>query len=111
VSLRAEDEVGLELERCDIWLWRAETETARHLARRNELPEIALAIAEVVAESAEIGIVEKAPDGDFLVDRESFHRISEERRAMIETVAAERLRALNWLRGAEDDWDNLSTDL
>lgn len=111
VELRSEDEIGFELERCDVWLWRAETETTRHLASKKELPEIALAIAEVVAESVEMGIVERAPDGDFLVDGDSFHRISENTRAMIETIAAERLRALNWLRGAEDDWDELSTEL
>jgi hypothetical protein len=80
---RTDEEVAVEIERAEIWLWRAETEEARRVAEPDELPEIAEAISEVVAEGAG---------------------------ARIAIISSERLRALNWLRGAEDDWDSLSTD-
>jgi hypothetical protein len=108
---RSDEEVAAELERSELWLWRAETEEARRTAGRAELVEIAQAIADVVEEGAAIRLLERAPDGDFLANGKSFHRLSEEQRTKIAIIASERLRALNWLRGAEDDWDNLSTDL
>lgn len=108
---RSDEEVAGELERSEIWLWRAETEEARRIADRGELVEIAQAIADVVAEGVEMGLFERAPDGDFLANGKSFHRLSEEQRTKIAIIASERLRALNWLRGAGDDWDDLSTDL
>lgn len=109
LELRPDEEVAAELERCDVWLWRAEIEEARRVASRSELAEIAEAIAEVVAEGVENGLMERAPDGDFLANGKSFHRLAEHQRAATAAIASERLRALNWLRGAEDDWDNLST--
>ena len=108
---RSDQDIAGELERSEIWLWRAETEEARRIAGRDELAEIAQAIADVVAEGVEIGLLERAPDGDFLANGKPFHRLSEDQRTRIAIIASERLRALNWLRGAEDDWDNLSTDL
>ncbi len=110
LELRTDEELAAELERAEIWLWRAETEEARRIASRDELAEIAEAIAEVVAEGVETGLLERAPDGDFFVGGKSFHRLSEDARARIAVIASERLRALNWLRGAEDDWDNLSAE-
>ena len=111
LELRTDEEVAVELERAEVWLWRAETEEARRTASRDELAEIAEAIAEVVAEGVETRLLERAPDGDFLVSGKSFHRLSEDVRARIAIIASERLRTLNWLRGADDDWDNLSAGL
>jgi hypothetical protein len=75
------------------------------------LVEIATAIGEVVDEGVEAELMERAPDGDFLVAGQPFHRLSEDERSAIAAIAAERLRALNWLRGASDDWDNLPAEL
>ncbi len=108
---RSDDEIAVEIERAEVWLWRAETEEARRGASREELLEIAEAIAEVGAEGAEMGLLERAPDGDFLANGKPFHRLSDDARTKIAIIASERLRALNWLRGAENDWDHLTVDL
>lgn len=111
LALRDEVAVADELERSDVWLWRAEIEETRRVAPRTDLVEIATAISEVVDEGVEAGLMKRAPDGDFLVARQPFHRLSEDERSAIAAIAAERLRALNWLRGAGDDWDNLPAEL
>jgi hypothetical protein len=111
IELRSDEETAAELERSDVWLWRAEIEETRRVARRDDLVEIAATIAEVVEEGVAAGLMERAPDGDFLVAGKPFHRLTEDERSVIAAIAAERLRALNWLRGAGDDWDNLSAEL
>ena len=111
LSLRSDEQIAFEIERSELWLWRAETEEARRTASRDELGEIAEAITDVVSQGVEIGLIERAPDGDFLASGQSFHRLSDNVRTRIATIASERLRAFNWLRGAEDDWDHLSADI
>ena len=111
LRLRSDEEVAAELERSDIWLWRSEIEETRRVAPRADLVEIATTIGEVVDEGVEAGLLRRAPDGDFLVAGQPFHRLSEDERSAIAAIAAERLRALNWLRGAGDDWDKLTAEL
>lgn len=99
VRLRSDEELATERERMELWHWRA----------NGEIP--ADDLAEVVAEVFEAELI-PIVDGDFATDEGfAFGALGEEERDDIAWIAAQRLRALNWVCGFGDSWETAPIEL
>lgn len=92
--LRSDEELARERERWELWYWRAV-----------DAGEDRDALADVVAEVAESGLI-PIVDGDFATaGGRSFATLPAERREEIAWLAELRLRTLNWVCGFGAGWD------
>ena len=108
--LRPDDEIIAERERAEIWLWRATAEALRRDAP-GVVDELAATIAEVVAEAAAAGLIQDTADGDFALGGLPVHDVTPEALDALQMIAAERLRALNWICGFGNSWDDVPLDV
>lgn len=109
-TLRPEPDIARERDIAELIAWRLSIESSRRLATGQERADDERAIAEVVREATSARLVESV-DGDFRVAGEPISRLGDEAVERLAALAEERLRALNWVCGFGDSWDQVPLDV
>ena len=109
-SLRPEKDIAGERDLAEIIAWRAGIEEPMRGASAARLAEYAIAIAEVVREATAAGYL-GANEPDLLVNQQPLTSFTVTGLQKLVALAAERLRALNWLCGFGDSWDRVPLDV
>ena len=109
--IRGEPEIARERERAELWHWRGEIETLVAEADAREAKEVRLAIREVAEEAHAAGLLLPPAGNDFPVQGRPYRSRAAELRETLAGIAAERLRALNWICGLGLDWDHVPLDV
>jgi Domain of unknown function (DUF4272) len=110
-AIVSESDAVRERELAEIWHWRATTELLLREASAADRREYEAAIREVAAEALDAGIVPALREGDFLVRGRSMKDLTDGEVDELVAVTGQRLRALNWLCGFGDSWDDVPLDL
>lgn len=107
--LRSESVIAAERERAELWHWRAETEElfADAEADEAERAAVAAAVREVAAEARDGGILPHLIGDDFPALGAPYGALDVDAVAELGIIAAERVRALNWLCGFGSGWDDV----
>lgn len=105
--LRSEATIAAERERAELWHWRAETAALVDIADDAERATLATAVREVAAEARNGGILPHLRHDDFPARGGPYRLLDAEAIAELGVVAAERVRALNWLCGFGAGWDDV----
>lgn len=108
---RPEDEIAMERERAELWLWRAMIEPERQEAKGQSLTEIEAIIKETARDSHQADLIADVRSGDFAIDRQPFRQLSTDHQDLIGAIATARLRALNWACGFGATWDEVPLDV
>jgi hypothetical protein len=109
--LRPEPAIAAARERAELWHWRASVEAARRSAAPADRAEYDEAIREVAAEAGATGLLDQRAAGDFALGGDPVRALPADRIGDLTALAAERLRALNWLCGFGVDWDDVPLDI
>jgi hypothetical protein len=107
----AESDAVRERELAEIWHWRATTELLRREASPADRRDFEAAIREVAAEALSAGIAPALNDGDFPVRGRSIKESTDTELDELIAATGHRLRALNWLCGFGDSWDEVPLDV
>lgn len=108
LELRSLDEIAALREAAELWTWRLLTENDLREAFVSEEEELRAVIREAEREGRAAGIL---PRGGFRVQGRDISTLNiAERNSLLATSLA-RLRALNWVCGYGDRWDNVPLDL
>jgi len=107
----SESDAVRERELAEIWHWRATTELLRREASPADRRDFEAAIREVAAEARSAGIAPALRDGDFSVRGRSIKESSDTEIDELIAATGQRLRALNWLCGFGDSWDDAPLDV
>jgi len=110
-AIVSESDAVRERELAEIWHWRATTELLLREASAADRREYESAIREVAAEALDAGIVPALRDGDFLARGHSMNDLAQGDVDELVAVTGQRLRALNWLCGFGDAWDDVPLDV
>ena len=97
--LRDETTIVMERERAELWDWRGQTN------------EVNAEIQDVATEGHSAGLLPAPVTGDFAVDGSPYRDLPPADRETAAMVAEQRLRALNWLCGYGDSWDDVPLDV
>lgn len=112
-TLRDAREIEHARETARIWMWRART-SALQAEGNVSLPERWQSFDQLIAATAmrghERGLLPRPLRGDFPAFGKVYRELSHDERAEAESIAWERLRALNWLCGLGPSWDDVPTD-
>jgi hypothetical protein len=100
-----------ERELADVWHWRAMTELLLREASVADRREYETAVREVAAEALDAGIVPALRDGDFATSGRRFEDLAVGDVEELIAVTGQRLRALNWLCGFGNSWDDVPLDV
>jgi hypothetical protein len=106
-----ESDAVRERELADVWHWRARTELLLRVASATDRREYETAVREVAAEALDAGIVPALHDGDFATSGRKFEDLAVGEVEELVAVTSQRLRALNWLCGFGDSWDDVPLDV
>ena len=109
--LRTEPEIARERERAELWHWRGGVDALVASGDRAGASDLRHAIREVAEEGHGAGLLPAPAGHDFSVQRRAYRSLNPEVRETLASIAAERLRALNWLCGFGSDWDHVPLDL
>jgi hypothetical protein len=109
--LRSDSEIARERERAELWHWRGGIDTLTASADARETMQLRAAIREVAEEGHAAGLLPPPASHDFSVQGRPYRSLTPEQREILASVAAERLRALNWLSGFGSDWDHVPLDV
>lgn len=110
-QLRPESEIAIERERAEVWEWRGAIELARRGARVGDIGQIESAIFDITYEVEETGLL--GPE-NVRGDYELWHAIGDlEDEAITSSrmLFEHRLRALNWVCGFGDSWDDVPLEI
>ena len=110
-AIVSESDAVQERELAEIWHWRATTELLRREASPADRQDYEAAIRDVAVEALDAGIVPALCDGDFPVRGRSIKEISDTDVDELVAVTGQRLRALNWLCGFGESWDDVPLDV
>jgi len=110
LSFQPEEDIAALREAAELWMWRSAIDDELRSARGQAREEIRATVREVAHEADQAGLLGSA-NGDFLVDREPYHRVDDETKAIIAEISLQRLWALNWLCGYGDSWDDVPLDV
>ena len=110
-AIVSEPEAVREREVAEIWYWRLTTEVLRRAASAADTQDYDRAIRDVAAEALEAGLLPALREGDFPVHGRSIRDLSENDVDELLAVTGQRLRALNWLCGLGDSWDDVPFDV
>lgn len=102
-SLRAEDELLLERQVCELWGFRIKQ-------IENEAGKLSDQTREKIARARKKGIVTQLAQDDLVAFGKPVHRLSEDEIEELRIVATERMKAFNWLFGLGDSWERTSGD-
>ena len=111
IALRSEEEIAAAREQAELWQWRGELLAPEDGQSLAATPEMRQVIREVAADSARAGLFERPIGNDFPVAGRPYRQLPEDERVLLTDLAAERLRALNWLCGFGASWDDAPTDI
>jgi hypothetical protein len=96
----------------ELWSWRGRTReleeggfTLPDDLARDGVKKLEDLVRVTAAHAQVEGAIEQVVDGDFPVRGRAYREIDETTGAILRTIAAERLRALDWLSGRIDRWD------
>lgn len=110
-TLRPEADLARERERAELWHWRAEiAQAAAPTSPKDERDRRSL-VREVAEEAHAAGFIASPAGHDFPVAGRPYRDLSPDALDTLTIIAAERLRALNWLCGFGPDWDNVPLDV
>jgi hypothetical protein len=107
----SESDAVRERELAEIWHWRATTELLRREASPVDRRDFEAAVREVAAEARSAGIAPALSDGDFPVRGRSIKESTDTELDELVSATGHRLRALNWLCGFGDSWDEVPLDV
>jgi len=111
--VRDADELYDECETARLWHWRART-TALQAAGGVALPERYASLDQLIAATAmrgsERGLLPPPLRGDFRAYDKVYRHLSPAELAEAHSIALERHRALNWLCGRGESWDDVPLD-
>jgi hypothetical protein len=111
--LRPAAEVATAREAARLWLWRART-TAVQERGEVELPVPWESFEQLVAATAmrghERGLLPRPLRGDFPAFGTVYRALADDQYAEALSIAWERLRALDWLSGLGESWDDIPVD-
>jgi hypothetical protein len=111
-DLRPADELEAEREAARLWHWRARTSELE--AATIDLPQGYATVDQVVAATAmrgyEQGALPSPVRGDFPAFGKVYRQLSPVERAEAHSIALERHRALNWVCGLGERWDDVPMD-
>lgn len=111
--VRGADELHDECETARLWHWRART-TALQSAGGVDLPERYASFDQLIAATAmrgsERGLLPPPLRGDFRAYDKVYRHLSPAELAEAHSIALERHRALNWLCGRGESWDDVPLD-
>jgi hypothetical protein len=110
-SIQPEETISSERERAEVWHWRAITEALRREAAPGDLAAIDAVIRDVVGEATASGVVADVSGGDFLVGGIQVRDLAPDLLDELQMTTADRLRALNWLCGFGESWDDVPLDV
>ncbi len=108
--LLPEPDIARERDRAEILEWRIGLEVPRRSASGHEDRDFTRAIADVVSEAIAAGFASDVHDGDFTVVGKPVTTHAEADLERLAVLAEERLRALNWLCGFGNSWDDVPLD-
>ncbi|MDQ3225337.1 MAG: DUF4272 domain-containing protein [Chloroflexota bacterium] len=109
--LRDEDQLARERERVEIHEWRIRAESLYRAASGRERAELAATIARVAAEAESAGLIEIDSDRGRSIGAAPFGTQSNEQLDQLGSFAEHRLRALNWVCGFGNSWDEVPLDV
>jgi hypothetical protein len=107
----SESEAVREREVAEVWYWRLTTEVLRRTASATDRQDYEEAIREVAAEALAAGLVPALRAGDFPVHGRSAKDLTQGDVDELIAVTGRRLRALNWLCGFGNTWDDVPLDI
>jgi hypothetical protein len=110
-TLVSESDAVRERERAEIWHWRATSELLRREGTPTDRQDVEAAIRDVAAEALAAGILPVLHDGDFLARGRRVKDLAGRDLDELIAVTGQRLRALNWLCGFGDSWDDVPLDV
>lgn len=110
-ELRPQAEIAAEREKSELWLWRAGIEAVFRQAAPDERGELKSLIAEVTHEAVSAGLLPAASSGDFSAPNRPVTRLDAATLDELTATAQERLRALNWVCGFGDSWDDVPVEI
>ena len=112
-SLRAADDVALELESARLWHWRARTtgvQTGGTLELPTRYATFDQLIAAVAMRGYEQGLLPSPLRGDFHAYGKVYRHLTPAQHVEAHSIAVERHHALNWLCGEGTGWDDVPLD-
>jgi hypothetical protein len=110
-AIIAESEAAREREVAEIWYWRLTTEVLRRTASAADRQDYEEAIRDVAAEALTAGLLPALRNCDFSVHGTSIRDLSGDDVNELIAVTGQRLRALNWLCGFGNSWDEVPLDI
>jgi hypothetical protein len=110
-AIVSEADAAREREIAEIWHWRHTTEVLRRTASLSDSQDYEEAIRDVAAEALDAGLVPALSGGDFPVRGRRIKDLSENDIDELVAVSGQRLRALNWLCGFGNSWDDVPLDI
>ena len=110
-NLRPESEIADERERAELWHWRAETAATSPGPSRGDDRDLRSLVREVAEEAYAAGLLAPLAGHDFPISGRPYRELNPDARETLAIVAAERLRALNWLCGFGPIWDRVPLDV
>ncbi len=109
--LRPETEIVVQRESTELWEWRLSTELARRDAPERERAEIDASVSEVAGEGVAAGLLrEDATHHDLEMWKTISQRTSDEITSH-QAMAEQRLKALNWVCGFGETWDDVPLEV
>ncbi len=108
---RSDEDAATGREIAELWYWRAGVEGVRRSSSPAEARELRAVIRETAEEAVAAGLLPRSVDGDFPAGRGPVSALSDAALDDLATLAAARLRALNWLCGFGNDWDDVPLEL
>lgn len=111
IRLRSDEDAAGGRELAELWYWRAGVEGVRRSAPPAEVRELRAVIREAAEEAVAAGLLSRLAAGDFPAQGGPVATLSESALDDLATIAAARLRALNWLCGFGDGWDDVPLEI
>jgi hypothetical protein len=111
MSLPDDESAARARELAELWVWRASIERELRDAAATEQEALRADIREVAFEANDAGLIEASPAGDFAVDQQAIGEWSDDELAEFELASGTRLRAMNWLCGFGESWEDTPIDI
>lgn len=110
-KLLPESEISGARNVAELWLWRARTYRFQHNPAKYPPPSgmSYLDLIRQVADMAEEKGLFRAIEHDFPVGTQAYSTLGEDLVSELQSIASERLYALNWLCGYAENWDAVPT--
>jgi hypothetical protein len=108
---RSLEELAVQRELAELWVWRSEIESDRRNCTGQDLSEIERAIQETLTEAAAAGLIALRERKDFELNGVPFRQFGGDEQEAISLEAINRLRTLNWLCGFGDSWSDVPLDV